>query len=335
MRRSVVIALAAVAVAALGIGGKVVLGQDETAVGVKAEPRAVPLQPGWRWEAHRNVQVQVPADWEQSLGAGRKTNCGLDGVELKPVVLRPGGGEPKRLITCPTPRPKERHVAPSLAFAGDRPGVVRYDDGWTKETRRLGGQLITVTSADDALRARIFGTATVITDADGNGCDPRSPIARNEILRPPADGGLTTVGDVESVSVCYYHLARDTGVHHGGKPYDLAMQVSSRLTGDVAGRLVRDLVAAPFGTGPTVTDRRACFDDPGGEVVVLRVNGSAHDQDVVYRYAGCKHNGTDDGTTLRQATTATAKVIFAGAHEPVDYGNVLYQLLVGTPGPVL
>jgi hypothetical protein len=113
------------------------------------------------------------------------------------------------------------------------------------------------------------------------------------------------------------------------------MQASSRLTGSVAAHLVRDLVAAPVGTGPTVTDQRVCGDDPGGEVVVLRVDGSAHDQDVIYRYAGCKHNGTDDGTTLRQATSATAKVIFVGVHEPAGVGNALYQLLIGQPGPVL
>ncbi|GAA1531650.1 hypothetical protein GCM10009741_37340 [Kribbella lupini] len=327
------IALAAVAVAALVVGGRVVLGQEETAVGT--EPQALPLQPGWRWEVYRNVQVQVPGNWEQSLWAGLKTPCDLDQTEPKPIVRRPGGAVLAMLEPCVNPKAPQQHVAPSLEFTGDQPGVVRYADGWTKETRRIGEQLVTVTSADDALRAELFATAGVVTDADGNGCDPASPSARNEIVRPPAHGGLTTVGEVASVSVCRYEEPRGPRPRDDRAPYDLALQASSRLTGPVAARLVRDLIAAPPGTGPTVTDQRACGDDPSGEVIVLRVDGSAHDQDVVYRYAGCRHNGTDDGTTLRQATSATAKAIFVGVHEPNGVRNVLHQLLYGPPGPVL
>ncbi|WP_432945340.1 hypothetical protein ACQPXM_05305 [Kribbella sp. CA-253562] len=334
MRGIAVAALAAVGVAALVVGGNVVLGQGRTVIGFQASETS-PLEPGWRWETHQIVQVQVPDSWKRSVGVGLKSSCGLDTVEPNPIVRRPGGAVVKSLHVCPTPKPKQRHVSPSLEFAGDRPGIVRYADGWTKETRRFGPQLITVTSADDALRARIFATAAVIIVADGNGCEPASPIARNEILRPPAQGGLTTVGAVESVGVCRYEHPRGTPPRSDGAPYELALQASSRLTGDVARQLVRDLVAAPPGTGPTVTDQRVCADDPGGEIIILRVEGSEHDQDVIYRYAGCKHNGTDDGATLRRATSATAKVVFAGVHQPDGYGNVLTQLLIGRPGPVL
>ncbi len=334
MRRFVVIALAAVAVAALGVGGNVVLGQEEKAVGVKADP--LPLQPGWRWEAYRNVQLQVPGDWAQERYAGEKF-CGADWTEQKAVVRRPGEfvsvGQPE----CPAEPRVTRHVAPSVMFAGDRPETVRFADGWTKETRRIGGQLITVTASDDALRARIFGTAGVVTSVDGYGCDPASPLARDEVLRPPAQGGLTSVGDVKSVSVCRY--AGGAPIHQSdGTPYPvkaLDLEASSQLTGAVAERFVRDLIAAPAGTGPTVTSWRICGADPGREVVVLRVDGSVHDQDVLYRYDGCKHNATDDGTTLRQATSATAKVIFVGVHEPRGHTNVMTQLLIGPPGPVL
>ncbi|GAB2568414.1 hypothetical protein GCM10027269_24160 [Kribbella endophytica] len=326
--------LAVVAVTALGVGGKVVLGDGEPAVGVQADSQTVP--PGWRWEAHRNVQLQVPDGWAQDLYAGVKF-CGADWTEQKPVVRRPGAlatfGDPE----CPTEGRVTRHVAPSVMFAGDRPETVRFADGWTKETRLIGGQLITVTAADDGLRARIFSTAGVVTSVDGYGCDPASPLARDELLRPPALGGLSSVGDVRSVSVCRY--AGGAPIYRSdGTPYPpraLGMEASSQLTGVVAERFVRDLVAAPVGTGPTVTDSRLCGADPGGEVVVLRVDGSEHDQDVLYRYDGCKYNGTDDGTTLRQATSATAKVIFVGAHEPRGHTNVMTQLLIGPPGPVL
>lgn len=332
MRRSVVIALAAVAVAALGVGGKVVLGQEEQAVGVKAEPTV----PGWRWETYRNVQLQVPAGWAQDLYAGVKF-CGADWTERKAVVRRPGLLARFEQPECPTEARPTRHVAPSVMFAGDRPEVIRFADGWTKETRQIGGQLVTVTAADDVLRARIFGTAAVVTSVDGYGCDPASPLARDELLRPPDLGGLTSVGEVRSVSVCRYAggapIYRADGTSY--PPKALGMEASSQLTGVVAERFVRDLVAAPLGTGPTVTSWRVCGADPGGELVILRIDGSVHDQDVLYRYAGCKHNGTDDGRTLRQATSATAKVIFVGVHEPRGHTNVMTQLLIGPPGPVL
>ncbi|MEV6282853.1 hypothetical protein [Kribbella sp. NPDC051770] len=333
MRRFAVIVPAVVAVAGLAVGGNVVLQQDDAAL--DAPVQSAPLQPGWRWEAYRSVQVQVPDSWEQSLWAGLKTPCKLDQVEPKPIVRRPGGAVLAMLEPCLDPTAPQQHVAPSVAFAGDRPGVVRYADGWTKETRQVGEQLITVTTSDDALRDRIFSTAAVVVDADGNGCDPESPIARNAVLRPPAQGGLETVGVVESVSVCRYASFRGPKPLSDTAPYDLGMEASSRLTGPVAERLVRDLVAAPTGTGPTVTNPRICGSDPGGELVILRVDGSAHDQDVVYRHAGCKHNGTDDGTTLRQATPATAKAIFVGVHEPNGVRDVLHQLLYGTPVRVL
>jgi hypothetical protein len=336
MRRSAVIALTAVAVAALVVGGKVVLGQDDTAIGVKAEPQTLPLQPGWRWETYRNVQLQVPGSWAQDLYAGVKF-CGADWTEQKAVVRRPGAFVTVEEPECPTQARTPRHVAPSVMFAGDRPEVVRFADGWTKETRLVGDQLISVTSADDALRARVFGTAGVVTTVDGYGCDPASPLARDELLRPPALGGLTSVGDVKSVSVCRYGggapIYRADGTSYA--PKALGMEASSRLTGAVAERFVRDLVAAPLGPGPTVTDQRLCGADPGSKLVILRVDGSEHDQDLLYRYDGCKHNGTDDGTTLRRATSATAKVIFVGVHEPRGHTNVMTQLLIGPPGPVV
>jgi hypothetical protein len=84
-----------------------------------------------------------------------------------------------------------------------------------------------------------------------------------------------------------------------------------------------------------VTDPRVCVPDPGGELIILRAHGSKHDQDVLVRYAGCKHNGTDDGSVLRALTSNAAKRIFIGPHAPDGKSNVLYQLLIGTPPPVV
>jgi hypothetical protein len=112
------------------------------------------------------------------------------------------------------------------------------------------------------------------------------------------------------------------------------LEASSRILDTAAGKLVDDLVAAPEGNGPNITDPRICGSDPGHEVIILRAHGSEHDQDVIVRYEGCKRNGTDDGSVVRQLTSSAAKQIFIGVHEPGGMNHALYQLLIGPPPPV-
>jgi hypothetical protein len=50
---------------------------------------------------------------------------------------------------------------------------------------------------------------------------------------------------------------------------------------------------------------------------------------------GCKRNGTDEGSVVRQLTSSAAEQIFIGVHEPDGLNVVLYQLLVGPPPPVI
>ena len=291
-----------------------------------AKKAETPLAPGWRWEAFHDVHVHVPNTWERSLWAGQP-KCTEYKSEPEPIVRRPGGATVKMQVPCPAPGSAIRHVAPSLEFAGERPEVIRYADGWTKETRRIGSLLITVTAGEDALREQIFASAGVIPRIDGNGCEPAPALARNEVVRPPSQGGLESVGPVHSVSVCRYST-------YTSPTAPWPMQASSRITGAAAEQLVLDLVAAPVGTGPTVTEPRICGPDPGSAVIILRVDGNEHDQDVIYRYTGCKHNGTDDSSVLRKLTTATAKRVFTGAHDLDGINNVQHQLLIGPPGPV-
>jgi hypothetical protein len=105
------------------------------------------------------------------------------------------------LQPCPKP-PTPLHNAPSLEFGGAKEaGVIRYDDGWTKETRLIGGRYLTVTTGDEALRRRIFDSAGPIETIDGNGCEPAPALAGNLVLRPPSKGGLETVGP-SSQSAC-------------------------------------------------------------------------------------------------------------------------------------
>ncbi|WP_145806573.1 hypothetical protein [Kribbella amoyensis] len=246
------------------------------------------------------------------------------------MVRRPGGaliGDPGGACRAERPIPIDRQ--PSLEFDGGwLPGRSQYPAGWVRETRLVGELPVTVFARDAALRERILSSAGVVGAVDGNGCEPVSALAVDKVVRPPSQGGLKSVGTVESVSLCEY----STSVRPDD-PWPLT--ASSLLRGQAAAKLVRDLVAAPPGTGPTLTDQRVCGPDPGFPVIVLRVRGSAHNQDVLYRYSGCRTNGTDDGSVQRQLTSATARQIFLGAHQLYGKSNVLYQLLIGTPPPVV
>jgi hypothetical protein len=328
------VVLACLAVAAALVGVNVLTSERESAgadqpqappatTAARATPAAAPV--GWRWEAYENIQVRVPTDWATSFWAGGG-RCGPF-REPEPIVRRPGGAVPAILRPCPKP-PTPLHDAPSVEFDGaKKAGVIRYDDGWTKETRLVGGGYLTVTTGDEALRQQIFDSAGPIETIDGNGCEPAPALASNLVLRPPSQGGLGSVGAVESVSVCRY----STGV---SKDDPWPLEATSRILDAAAGKLVDDLVAAPAGSGPNITDPRICGSDPGNEVIVLRAHGSEHDQDVIVRYEGCKRNGTDDGSVARQLTSSAAKQIFSGVHEPDGMNRTLYQLLVGPPPPV-
>ncbi|TDO34310.1 hypothetical protein EV643_1274 [Kribbella sp. VKM Ac-2527] len=202
---SAVLAVVAIASVLTGVNGLTDRQQATSADQSMLQPakRAeIPLAPGWRWEGSRTFTCRC---WVRGIGAsGRSGQVHRVHVGAQADSARPGGATFAMLVECPTPAPVVRHLAPSLEFTGERPEVIRYPDGWTKETRRIGSLLITVTSGDDALREKIFASADVIPEIDGNGCDPVPALARDEVVRPPSQGGLVSVGPVHSVSVCRY-----------------------------------------------------------------------------------------------------------------------------------
>ncbi|GAB3822722.1 hypothetical protein GCM10028799_37410 [Kribbella italica] len=310
------------------------LADEQTGV---ASPRveAAAAKPGWRWDTYTDVQLQVPDDWAQRLWAG-PPDCTEDDWVPEPTVFRPGGARPASLKVCLKPKPA-RQVAPSVVFGGERPGVVPLAGGWVRETRKVGKLLVTVTAGDAVLRRQILDSAGVVDTVDSYGCAPR---ADRQVGRPPANGGLKSVGDIVGVSICRYSI-QGMPISPTGSADDLRfarLQAGSRLTGGVADHLVRDLIAAPPGAGPTFSDPRTCGPatgpDRGTEFLILRVQGSAHAQDVLYRYDGCRTNGTDDGSALRQLTADTARQIFLGVHQLRQYVPALDKLLIGTPPPV-
>ncbi|ONI66874.1 hypothetical protein BWI15_27175 [Kribbella sp. ALI-6-A] len=319
-----------------GPAGTAAVAPSDAATGVAADGEAAPAKPGWRWETYADVQLQVPESWAQSLWAG-PPDCTEDDWVPEATVFRPGGMRGLALKVCATPKPA-RQVAPSVVFDGERPGVVQLAGGWVRETRKFGDHLVTVTAGDDILRRQIFESADVVETVDSYGC---APLADRRAARPPAQGGLKSVGEITGVGVCRYSIGGLPIAPTGGGPENIRyarLQASSRLTGTAADRLVRDLVAAPPGVGPTFSDPRRCPPEPspdlGHDFLILRVQGTDHAQDVLYRYDGCRHHGTDDGSTLRQLTADTARQLFVGVHQLSTSYQAIDKFLIGTPPPV-
>jgi hypothetical protein len=315
---AVVLACAAVATAVTGVQS---LTDD---VSPAPAPSVAQSPSGWHWESYSNIQVQVPDDW--GYGVTGSPPCLVKKAQ-RPYVGRPGAVQ---AIGCRDPLPPLAYRASYLWFDRGRnsamtaPGVQPADHGWVEETRLVDGLHITVLSDDDSLRRRILDSARLIDGSDANGCTPDHPLAHKPHGRPASTGGLESLGRVESVAVCRYAI--DAGKADRRAP----LIASSAVTGDAAGALVDAITSAPEGSGP---NDKECIDTYGSDILVLKVQGSNHDQEVLIRYSGCNFNGTDDGATLRQLTANLLQPILTGIHRPSSYTRTLYELVVGPVPP--
>jgi hypothetical protein len=304
MRGIAVAALAAVGVAALVVGGDVVLGHDETAVGVA--PPTAPLEPGWRWESYQTVKVQVPDSWQESAYSHLWTCENRSGINKGPLVGRPYRG-PVLMIDCGPVSPLAERV-PHLWFGGlnVKPGITTFDHGWASEVRVVDGVTLTVFGDDAALRRRILDSAEPISGTtDPNGCATARPGVLADGQRP-AGPGLSAIGEVTSIRVCAYS--------YGTPTEPSTFQAGHVISGDAARRLGDALRAAPPGVGPAMGASN-CKQSSQRDDLLVTVSGQNGEQTVVVRYATCGSNGTDDGTTLRQLSTDTlvplSKVLYA------------------------
>ncbi|ONI66875.1 hypothetical protein BWI15_27180 [Kribbella sp. ALI-6-A] len=127
----------------------------------------------------------------------------------------------------------------------------------------------------------------------------------------------------DSIAVGRYSLG------HRSSPARAPLIASSTLTGDAAKALVAAIGAAPEGLDPDVPD---CIIVYGGELIVLTMHAGDRTQEVLVRYAGCRFNGTDDGTTQRRLTAAVVRPLLTGVHQQTSYNNGLYELVFGHAG---
>ncbi len=282
---------------------------------------AVPLLPdGWRWESYRDIAVGVPGGWGYG-GYGRWSDWCADGVGKEPVVGRPGGtfsiacnGDPRRPKTGVDPGALVKNTGAFVAFlAGTEDDVAEEGD---REIVRAGTSAVLV-QAEPNLRTQIARTVHVLADRDHNECPLTHPISGDPTWRP-TQIDRAAVAEPEAISVCKFGLRG----RHSGPPAGPTLISSNRILGTAAAAAIEAIFSAPEGGGPNRTDPRRCdLDDGyGDEVYILRISRSRQlAAEIVVHYAGCNHNGFDDGDTLRTLTAEGLAPLIRQPNAPNGY----------------
>ncbi|HET6299728.1 MAG TPA: hypothetical protein VFG33_40565 [Kribbella sp.] len=317
---AVVLACAAVATALTATQALTDPSKPPLPPAVIAPPPRPAVAAGWHWESYSNVQVQIPDSWQEG-GANSLWACSKE---------KPAGPMIGRISLLPSPAMACMKAAPpvdlrvSHLFFDDnpRPGVFPRGDGWTEETRVLDGLGLTVFSDDDVLRRQILDSALLINGTDVNRCTPSSPLAAGSGKRPPATGGLASVGVVDSVQICAYTDSAD--------PIRPPLLASAEITGDGARAVGEALQAAPtiasvMNRSPAVTSDSCDITDR--EILVLKVHGDKGEQDVLVRITDCAWNGFDDGVTARRLTKDALQPLLTAVGRPEALSSTLKQLL--------
>ncbi|MFD7160296.1 hypothetical protein ACFV9C_37300 [Kribbella sp. NPDC059898] len=181
-------ALGAVVIAAAAVATAITASQGTT------HPQPAQQTPSWRWESFKRVEVQVPATWTQYISG--PAPCTFMANSAVPSIGRVNGWSASREYTCRTPVIPLAQRQPYLWFDDvQKPGIKRYDGGWTEETRAVGGVKVSVLTKDDALRRKILDSARPISGTDSYGCSPEQP-ADEPFTKPPAQ--------FTSASLCEY-----------------------------------------------------------------------------------------------------------------------------------
>jgi hypothetical protein len=307
-RRQAVIGTAAVAVAAVALGGSwSAIGNFSTesnstasggSAGSAAEGKTVPepreqsdlgtgSAPGWRWESFGGVEISVPATWSYGISNAPWCVAGEPG-QPDGEVGRPG---PLQRILCNDPVPVNKlgqHVWFSRD-AGAKPVVGRQlGDGWVLDVVvvRAGVSIAVQTHANPALRKTILASVRQVA-TDLNGCPATQPVNSTGWVRPTQ--GLDWSSAVTALSICRY----DT------RTADWSLIASAGKDQAGANRVLESIRSAPAGGGP---DDAKSLPDLGSELTVLRFRTAGGVREVYLRYDGYRHNGFDNGTEMRRLT---------------------------------
>lgn len=195
---------------------------------------------GWRWESWRDIQLAVPADWDEGSPSQYCVSGSTSGA------IDRGDGF-STLVAC------EHSLGSGVVF---RPGVAKeplVDVEGVGERLSLGGNTVDVIAADQATLDAIVASAHVFESADSRGCalvfDAPSVMS--------ADGAYVDMPDSGSLTVCQY-----TGTPDGDETtYELR---SSTTLSEAAAGALRDAIAA----APSASSG-SCASGPGGEEPVF------------------------------------------------------------------
>ncbi|MGA4506633.1 hypothetical protein ACQB6R_13875 [Propionibacteriaceae bacterium G1746] len=311
-------AIAAAVVAVALVGGVAIsqLGRDAQT----ASPQLPAPASRKQWISTRNVAVQVPVGWVSASSPGSDWCAG----DRK--IIAPGNqpyydvfsGDVIRLaIGCP-PRQQaddRLHVTMRSTVNGRETLPSWY------RTRVVGTVEIAVavpsgSAQDEATAEAILASATTFTH-DQFGCAATSPIRRWDWARPAKPFDVTTVAAVESISLCQYAKASMKDADDpSGRP---SLTASAQVSGSDAAAMLAAIKRAPAGTGPN-EPQNCSADYLAAMAVVVQLN-TAEGPKQLYSYLGnCRHNGIDDGTTMRVAQRGWCSVV-AGT-KPLFIGSM-------------
>ena len=259
-------------------------------------------EPGFQWVSSRDVAVQVPTSWAYGVAPGSDW-CGgnQDRFPTAPYYDSFTGDRIRLLIGCPGPLPQSSDVT-HLELNRVVEGSTPTPSAWHR-TRRMGEVVVTVSvpsgsTQDEALAAKILASARPFT-VDQFGCAPYSPISKWLWSRPGAPFDVTTVGAVESISLCQYQKSA-TSLDDAKGPA-VRLLASQRLTGEAAQNLLTAIQKAPAGGGPDAPETcLAEYHDTNA--ILVRLWTPDGPRDLYANVGNCRNNGIDDGPTLRAVT---------------------------------
>ncbi|MCL8024744.1 hypothetical protein [Nocardioides bruguierae] len=213
---------------------------------------------GWRTEVWREVAVSVPAAW----GSGVAPVALDDGLATCGDAPDQGGwvGRPVQVSDLCTPLDGAPvPTQPSVWLGADlEPGTTDLGDGWVRRTVAVLGTTVTVTSDDEAVRARVLGSLRP---------QRLCPTTMDVLPRTSYAWTVEGPGSLRRSWLCAYRAGQDGQDGQDGQAGGAYLALARAGVSDRVLERARD-VAGIYGRRPT-TCRRGVGAPPAGEVVVV------------------------------------------------------------------
>lgn len=271
----------------------------------------------WRWESYGGLELAVPGDWGWDDSSIRLSAwcIGPAGRDRKPIVGRPGGLIPA--IGCSDHDGSLSNLGWLVGFddaPGHADGVHHQHD---TSTVWLDGVQVVI-AAPAVLRKRIAVTIHRVR-VDSSGCPVTHTVTRAPRMSPVPATAVTTLRAVTAVSACRFRHP---------EPYDSSSPIlfsSLRLDGPAAAATIEQITRLPPGGGPNHPHECLPEVSDGTYVIVLLVRSAAGQTEIMLRYAGCDHNGFDDGVTVRTLTPAAIAPFQTGPNHEISGEHWLFR----------